>query len=64
MTLLLANLHYHGKIRDFACRLPLRASTLNLFNRVVHFDESRGFNEYIESVYTRRIGRSLHDIFV
>ena len=22
----------HGKIRDFACRLPLRASTLNLFN--------------------------------
>ena len=22
----------HGKSRDFACRLPLRASTLNLFN--------------------------------
>ena len=40
----------HGKIRDFACRLPLRASTLNLFNRVVHFDESSGFNGYIESV--------------
>ena len=27
----------HGKIRDFACRLPLRASTLNLFNRVAYF---------------------------
>ena len=40
----------HGKLRDFACRLPLRASTLNLFNRVVHFDESSGFNGYIESV--------------
>ena len=40
----------HGKIRDFACRLPLRASTLNLFNRVVYFDESSGFNGYIESV--------------
>ena len=22
----------HGKIRDFACRLPLKASTLNVFN--------------------------------
>ena len=40
----------HGKIRDFACRLPLRASTLNLFNPVVHFDDSSGFNGYIESV--------------
>ena len=40
----------HGKIRDFACRLPLRDSTLNLFNRVVHFNESSGFNGYIESV--------------
>ena len=40
----------HGKIRDLACRLPLRASTLNLFNRVVYFDESSGFNGYIESV--------------
>ena len=38
----------HGKIRDFACRLPLSASTLNLFNRVVHFDESSGFNGCIE----------------
>ena len=28
----------HGKIRDFVCRLPLKASALNLFNRVVHFD--------------------------
>ena len=40
----------HGKIHDFACRLPLRASTLNLFNRIVYFDESSGFNGYIESV--------------
>ena len=40
----------HGKIGYFACRLPLRASTLNLFNRVVYFDESSGFNGYIESV--------------
>ena len=47
MTLLLAN---HGKIRDFACPLPLRAGMLNLFNRVVHFDESSGFNGYNESV--------------
>ena len=34
----------HGKIRDFAWRLPLRASTLNLFNRVVDFDDARGFD--------------------
>ena len=40
----------HGKICDFACRLPSMASTLNLFNRVVYFDESSGFNGYIESV--------------
>ena len=40
----------HGKIRDFVCRLPLRASLLNLFNRVVYLDESRGFNGFIESV--------------
>ena len=40
----------HGKIGDFACRLPSRASTLNLFNRVVYFDESSGFYGYIESV--------------
>ena len=40
----------HGKIRDFACRLPLRASTLNLSNRVVYFDGSSGFNGYIERV--------------
>ena len=40
----------HGKIRDFACRLPFRASTLNLFNRVVHFDDASGFDGYIESI--------------
>ena len=39
----------HGKIRDFACRLPLKASKLNLFNRV-HFDGASGFDGYIESV--------------
>ena len=38
------------KIRDFACRLPLKASTLNLFNRVVHFDDASGINGYIDSV--------------
>ena len=38
------------KICDFACRLPLKPSTLNLFNRVVHFDDASGFNSYIESV--------------
>ena len=40
----------HGKIQDFATRLPLKASTLNLFNRVVHFDGASGFDGYIESV--------------
>ena len=41
---------YHGKIRDFACRPPLRASTLNLLHQVVHFDGASGFGGYIESV--------------
>ena len=40
----------HGKIRDFACRQPLKASTFNLFNRVVHFDGASDFDGYIESV--------------
>ena len=40
----------HGKIHDFACGLPLNASTLNLFNKVVHFDDASGFDGYIESV--------------
>ena len=40
----------HGKICDFACRLPLKRSTLNLFNKIVHFDDASGFNGYIESV--------------
>ena len=40
----------HGKIRDFACGLPSKASTLNLFNKVVHFDDASGFDGYIESV--------------
>ena len=30
--------------------MALRASTLTLFNRVVHFDDSSGFDGYIESV--------------
>ena len=37
-----------GKIRDFACLLPLKASTLNLFNRVDHFDGASGFDGYIK----------------
>ena len=40
----------HGKICDFACRLPLKPSTSNLFNRVVHFDDASGSDGYIESV--------------
>ena len=40
----------HGKICDFACYLPIKPITLNLFNRVVHFDNAGGFNGYIESV--------------
>ena len=40
----------HGTIRDFVCLLPLKASTLNLFNRVVRFDGASGFDGYIESV--------------
>ena len=31
-------------------RLHLKPSTLNLFNRVVHFNEATGFNSYIEIV--------------
>ena len=40
----------HGKIRDFACRLSLRASPLNSFNRVVHFDDASCFDGYMEGV--------------
>ena len=40
----------HGRICDFVCCLPLKPSTLNLFNRVVHSDDASGFNGYIESV--------------
>ena len=35
---------------NFACRLPLTPSMLNLFNTVVHFDDASGFNSYIESM--------------
>ena len=35
---------------DFACCLPMKPSTLNLFNIVVHFDDASGFNSNIESV--------------
>ena len=41
---------YDGKICNFACRLPLKPSTLNLFNRVVHFDDASCFDGYIVSV--------------
>ena len=36
----------HGKIRDFACLPTLKASTLNLFNRVVLFIGASGFVVY------------------
>ena len=49
----------YGKIRDFACRLPLKVSTLNLFNRIVYCDESSGFNGYIESVEMYNYFRSI-----
>ena len=39
-----------GKIHDFVCRLPLTTSTVNLFSRVVHFDDASGFDGYIQSV--------------
>ena len=42
----------HGKISDFACRLSLKASMLNLFNKVVHFDGASGFDGYIERCTT------------
>ena len=37
----------------------LKASTLNLFNKVVHYDGASGFNGYIETVkiyYTTTTG--------
>ena len=37
----------HGKICDFACHLPLKASMLNLFNKVLHFDCAGDFDGYI-----------------
>ena len=43
----------HGKIRDSACRLPLKPSKLNLFNRVVHFDDASGFDGYIDLIAAR-----------
>ena len=49
----------HGKIHDCACRLPLKPSTLNLFNRVVHFDDPNGFNSYIESVEVYNYDKSI-----
>ena len=33
----------------------LKPSTLNLFNRVVHFDDASGFNGYIESVEISKV---------
>ena len=54
----------HGKIRDFACRLPLKASTLNLFNRVVHFDDASGFDGYIESVDMYNYYKSIRTGFI
>ena len=49
----------HGKIRNFACRLPLKSSTLKLFNKVVHFDDANGFNGCIESVEMHNYYKSI-----
>ena len=37
----------HGKVCDFACRLPIKPSMLNLFHIVVHFNDASSFNGYI-----------------
>ena len=55
----------HGKIGDFACRLPLKASTLNLFNRFVHFDGASGFESvemynYYQSIPTGLIAAQMN----
>ena len=49
----------HGKIRDFACRLPLKSSEFCLFNRAVHFDGASGFDGYIESVEMHNYYKSI-----
>ena len=49
----------HGKIRDFACRVPLKASTLNLFNSVVHFDGASCVDGYIQSVEMYNYNKSI-----
>ena len=54
----------HGKIRDFACRLPLKASTLNLFSKVVHFDDASCFDDYVESVEMYNYYRSIPSDFI
>ena len=41
----------NGKTCDFACRLPLKLSALNLFNSVVHFDDASGFSFSIATFY-------------
>ena len=37
-----------GNVCNFTCKLPANSSTLNLFNRVVHFDMASSFNGNIE----------------
>ena len=54
----------HGKICDFACLLPLKPRTMNLFNRVVHFDDASGFNGYIEIVEIYNYYKSIPPGFV
>ena len=54
----------HGKIRGFACRLPLKASTLNLFNRGVHFYGTSGFDAYIERVEMYNYYKSIPSGFI
>ena len=58
----------HGKICDFACRLPLKPSKLDLFNRVVHFDDDNGFNVLsgdvqllqVYSIWSHRCSNDIH----
>ena len=61
MTHLLVNLHY-GEIMERYVILhasTLKASTLNLFNKVVHFDDANGFDGYIESVEMHNYYKSI-----
>ena len=51
-------------ICGFVCRLPLIASTLNLFNRVVHFDGASGPTGLIAARMTVKSLKSRKDLMV